>query len=283
MKFAGYLKIVACAATLAGCAASFPPTELIEARQACAHASATPATLLVPSEMRKAHEALATAEESFLDSHDSYRTRDLASQAYRQAKRAEALAKIAADNAITETADKMYDAARTELVENTKRSLDAADSAGKLALEQPPSQSQVGLNAGIHLIANLSKLGTVTEENRGLVCTLSGDTIFDMNTANLTPASHYILEQITHALMATKERRLTVEGHTDSRGSLRLNRELSQDRADSIRAYIISCGYPGNLIVARGVGTAKPVADNSSVEGRAKNRRVEIIVARATR
>ena len=78
--------------------------------------------------------------------------------------------------------------------------------------------------------------------------------------------------------MATKERNLTVEGHTDSRGTSSSNQELSQQRADAVRTYIISRGYPSDLIHAHGIGQDRPVADNLSAEGRANNRRVEIII-----
>jgi outer membrane protein OmpA-like peptidoglycan-associated protein len=83
--------------------------------------------------------------------------------------------------------------------------------------------------------------------------------------------------------MATKERRLTVEGHTDSQGSSNSNQSLSQRRADAVRSYLISRGYPGDLIQAQGIGEDRPVADNNSAEGRANNRRVEIIVDRAAK
>jgi outer membrane protein OmpA-like peptidoglycan-associated protein len=81
--------------------------------------------------------------------------------------------------------------------------------------------------------------------------------------------------------MATKERKLTVEGHTDSQGSSSYNQVLSQRRADAVRSYIISRGYPAELIQAQGIGKDRPVADNGNPEGRANNRRVEIIVDRA--
>jgi len=58
---------------------------------------------------------------------------------------------------------------------------------------------------------------------------------------------------------------------------------LSQQRADAVRSYIVSRGYPGDLIQAQGIGKDRPVADNESAEGRANNRRVEIIVDHAAK
>ena len=92
MKPITSLIIVACAGLVAGCAASTPPTELINARQAYEHASAGQAALLVPAELHKAQTALAAAEKSFQDDPKSFRTRDLAYVADRKAKMAEALA-----------------------------------------------------------------------------------------------------------------------------------------------------------------------------------------------
>jgi outer membrane protein OmpA-like peptidoglycan-associated protein len=112
------------------------------------------------------------------------------------------------------------------------------------------------------------------------VISLSGSVLFATNKSELLPAAQDRLEQVADALLATKERRLTIEGHTDSQGSSSRNLKLSQDRAESVRAFIISRGYPGDLIRAQGMGEDRPVAGNASAEERANNRRVEIIVDR---
>jgi hypothetical protein len=92
MKPITYLIIVVCSGLLAGCAATMPPMELLDARQAFARASAGQAAQLAPAEVQRAYEALAIAEKSFQDEPGSNRTRDLAILAYRKAKLAEALA-----------------------------------------------------------------------------------------------------------------------------------------------------------------------------------------------
>jgi hypothetical protein len=92
VKPATFLIIIVCAGVVAGCAASFPPAELIDARQAYAHASAGQAPRLVPTDMYNAREALAIAERAFLDDPASSRTRDLANLAYRKARLADTLA-----------------------------------------------------------------------------------------------------------------------------------------------------------------------------------------------
>jgi outer membrane protein OmpA-like peptidoglycan-associated protein len=92
------------------------------------------------------------------------------------------------------------------------------------------------------------------------------------------PTAQTRLDQVAEALLATRERLLVVEGHTDSRGSDSYNLDLSQRRAEAVRSYLVSRGYASERIAARGIGKERPVADNESPEGRANNRRVEIII-----
>jgi len=126
--------------------------------------------------------------------------------------------------------------------------------------------------------AELAKVAVVKEEPRGLVIMLSGSVLFASGKSELLPAAQNRLNQVAEALLATKERKLTVEGHADAQGSSSYNQVLSQQRADAVRSYLISRGYQSDLIQARGIGEDRPVADNASAEGRANNRRVEIIV-----
>lgn len=284
MKSITYLITIAFAALLVGCAASAPPAELLEARRAYQNASAGQAATLVPAELHKAEEALAVAEKSFKDSPKSFRTKDLAYIADRKAKMAEALAATAAGNAATAKADKEFQAAQTQIVKNTKEDLAAAEKSNALKGEQLAAEQKARLDAekrAADAQADLAKLAAVKEEARGLVITLSGSVLFASNKSAIMPAAQNRLNQVAEALMATKDRKLTVEGHTDSQGSSSSNQELSQRRADAVRSYIISRGYAGDLIRAQGIGEDRPVADNTTAEGRANNRRVEIIVDRA--
>ena len=284
MKPTTSLIVALCAGLLAGCAASVPPTELVNAREAYQHASAGQAGVLVPAELHKAQEALAIAEKSFLDEPKSFRTRDLAYVADRKAKMAEALATIAAGNATTAKANKDYQATQTEIVKNTKEDLAASERAGVVKAQQLAAEQQTRIDAekrAADAQAELARLAAVKEEERGLVITLSGSVLFASNKSELLPAAQNRLNQVAEALMATKERKLTVEGHTDSQGSSSYNQVLSQQRADAVRSYIISRGYPAQMIQAQGIGKDRPVADNNNPEGRANNRRVEIIVDRA--
>lgn len=267
MKTLTYLMSIAFAGLLIGCAATVPPAELVSARQAFQEASAGQAAQLVPAELHKAQEALAVAEKSFKDDPKSFKTRDLAYVADRKAKMAEALATTAAGDVAKAKADKEYQTTQAEIVKST---------AAKLAVEQQARLDAEKKTADAE--ASLAKLAAVKEEARGLVITLSGSVLFASNKSTLLPAAQNRLNQVAEALMATKERKLTVEGYTDSQGSASYNQQLSQRRAEAVRSYIVSRGYPADLIVAQGIGEDRPIASNANAEGRANNRRVEIVV-----
>ena len=111
-----------------------------------------------------------------------------------------------------------------------------------------------------------------------MVITLSGSVLFATNKFTLLPAAMERLNQVATALMTTRERGLVVEGHTDSQGSAGYNLTLSQNRADAVRTYLVSRGYNADRIQAHGIGKSRPVSENGTAEGRANNRRVEIIV-----
>ena len=262
-----YLTTLIFAGLLVSCSASLPPSELVSARQAYQQASTGQAAQLVPAELHKAQIALDAAEKSFKEDPDSYRTRDLAYVADRKSKIAEALAVTAAENAATAQAKKDYEATQAEIMKKTNDQLAVAQKA-QLDAEKAAADAQ----------ADLAKLAAVKEEARGLVITLSGSVLFASNQSTLLPAATDRLNKVADALLVTKERKLTVEGYTDSQGSSSYNMVLSQKRADVVRTYLISRGYPGDLIQARGIGEENPIANNNTAEGRANNRRVEIVV-----
>ncbi len=128
---------------------------------------------------------------------------------------------------------------------------------------------------------NLAKMAALKQEARGLVITLSGAVTFVTNESTLLPAATASLNNVAAALKATPDRNIIVEGHTDSVGSHAYNMDLSQRRAEAVRLYLISQGVPQEMIKAQGIGPDRPVADNRSPEGRANNRRVEIIISPA--
>jgi outer membrane protein OmpA-like peptidoglycan-associated protein len=129
-------------------------------------------------------------------------------------------------------------------------------------------------------LAELASLASLKEEKRGLVLTLSGSILFRSAEATLLPQAQVKLDQVAKALLAIRARNITVEGHTDSQGSESYNQGLSQRRADAVRDYLIQRDYPADHIQSLGRGKGSPIADNASAEGRANNRRVEIVIER---
>ncbi len=101
---------------------------------------------------------------------------------------------------------------------------------------------------------------------------------FDIDSADLRPESTPELERI-RAMVAEYGKPLVIEGHTDSTGSDDHNMELSQRRAEAVKAYLVAHGVDAGLLQAVGKGETEPIADNGTDDGRQANRRVKIVVA----
>jgi outer membrane protein OmpA-like peptidoglycan-associated protein len=105
-----------------------------------------------------------------------------------------------------------------------------------------------------------------------------GEGVFAPGRAELTAEAAAQLDQAAAFVGASPGRRARIEGHTDSRGSANLNQALSQQRAEAVRQALIARGIDGARLVAVGRGSDRPIASNDTPEGRARNRRVEIIL-----
>ena len=119
----------------------------------------------------------------------------------------------------------------------------------------------------------------ITKEKEGLKVTIKASVLFDLNRSVLKKSAFKILNKAKEILESYPENKLKIEGHADSIGSARYNQKLSELRAQSVADYFI---YKGDLSASRmsvaGWGETKPVVSNTTKEGRAKNRRVEIII-----
>jgi outer membrane protein OmpA-like peptidoglycan-associated protein len=107
---------------------------------------------------------------------------------------------------------------------------------------------------------------------------LSGAILFDFDSAALRPDAQGVLEEILKVVQAYGDRPLRVEGHTDSIASESYNQKLSEGRAQSVADWLKSKGVAATRLEAKGWGETRPVAENSSAEGRQQNRRVEVII-----
>jgi outer membrane protein OmpA-like peptidoglycan-associated protein len=124
----------------------------------------------------------------------------------------------------------------------------------------------------------LSQVADTQESARGMIVSLP-DILFDLNEATLKNEAKVVIAKLAGILLILPELNLRVEGHTDSTGSADYNQGLSERRATSVRDFLAQQGIGGQRMVAVGYGLTRPVADNSTREGRARNRRVEIVIA----
>jgi len=115
------------------------------------------------------------------------------------------------------------------------------------------------------------------QTDRGLVLTL-GDVLFDTGKAVLKPGAHQTVQRLATFLQQHPERKLQIEGFTDSVGNESFNEELSSRRADAVKSALIAQGIDASRISTRGYGEAYPVASNDNAAGRQLNRRVEVVI-----
>lgn len=102
------------------------------------------------------------------------------------------------------------------------------------------------------------------------------DVNFKFDSAELTSFAKATLDDVADQLLQNTSARVFLEGHTDSVGTEQYNLDLSQRRIDSVKAYLVSKGFPSQNIRAVGYGESDPIASNETAEGRAQNRRVEL-------
>jgi len=161
--------------------------------------------------------------------------------------------------------DQIMLAARTREVQN-------ANAAKNAALDQRDQAAEVAAS----LQAEVDQL-KATQTPRGLVLTF-GDVLFDTGRAELNPGAGRKLDQLAQFLSEHKERRVQIDGFTDSVGTDSYNEELSQRRADAVKSALITRGIDPSRISTEGYGKAFPVASNADSGGRQMNRRVEVVI-----
>jgi outer membrane protein OmpA-like peptidoglycan-associated protein len=124
----------------------------------------------------------------------------------------------------------------------------------------------------------LDEFADVKEDRERMVITLSGEVLFEVGESTLRTSAKRKLDQVAEVLLAKRDANIDVLGHTDSQGKAQMNQELSKDRALSVKTYLVSQGIADDRVDAIGKGETDPVASNDTPEGRANNRRVEIVV-----
>lgn len=271
---------------VAGCAAN-PPRELVDARAAYRRAAAGETARINPAQLQSAKTALQLAEQTFEDEGaDSYKTRDRAYVALRKAELAETEARAAMLDRATAQSMRQVQLSQAQMQAQTKEQLQRTQEQlqqEQARLEEERRAREDAEKRAQQAAQDLQQMAQVKQETRGMVITLPGNVLFASNKSELLPASARRLDEVGKVIAKQPTQlKILVVGHTDAVGSDETNKALSQKRADSVRDYLVSHGVPQDRITSEGHGEAEPIADNKTAEGRATNRRVEIIVLSAT-
>lgn len=101
---------------------------------------------------------------------------------------------------------------------------------------------------------------------------------FETGSSTIRPSSYRLLNEIFESAVVAEGLKLGVYGHTDNAGSDVINQPLSEQRANAVKEYLLKKGLGENRLEAKGFGSSKPIADNNTLSGKSKNRRVEIVL-----
>jgi outer membrane protein OmpA-like peptidoglycan-associated protein len=155
---------------------------------------------------------------------------------------------------------------------------DALKAKEEAARAEAEKAQQAARDLRAQLLDQFNRILETRDSVRGLVVTMA-DVLFDIGKYDLRPPTRESLAKFAGIVLAHPGLKIEVEGHTDSTGSDELNQKLSEQRADTVRTFLISQGLDGNAITSKGFGKDMPVASNDTADGRRKNRRVELIVS----
>jgi outer membrane protein OmpA-like peptidoglycan-associated protein len=244
------------------------PVELVQAQYAISIATAAGAEQYASTLLATAKEKLAAAETAAAGRRSSDREKapPLAREAViagEDARRAAMVGKAEADAKAQSEA--------------------AAAAAAATAARAAAAEEQVRAREAARqdLLNRLNAVLPTRETDRGLVSEIGG-VQFATGTADLSSTARETLARFAGIVASYPQLRFLIEGHTDSTGSVEANNELSLRRAISVRDYLISQGVAASSTDAAGLGPSRPIADNETAEGRARNRRVEIVITGGT-
>jgi len=270
------------------------PLEMYEARNAVEIAKSRAADKYAPEIFSKAEGSLKMAENSLAGKADKNATLSTARQTVQfsedarilavQRQEEERIAKERDDAAAKAKAEAEAKAAAEAAEAQRKADAEAAEAERKADAEIAAKEQAVQAakrekqQLRERLLEQFNRVLPTTDTPRGLVVNM-GDVLFDTGKSDLRSDAREALAKLTGIVLNYPRLKLNIEGHTDSTGGADLNQTLSEQRANSVRDYLIGQGLDARSLSALGFGMNNPVADNSTGEGRQKNRRVEIIVS----
>jgi outer membrane protein OmpA-like peptidoglycan-associated protein len=256
------------------------PIELQQARKAFEMAEMVKASTIAPKEMEVAKSQLAQAQNSTQSGGSAKAVVDYARRSLENSGTAARLKvqamleeKLAAEDAARKAAEERK---RQEL-EATKARANAAEAEkARLAADVARLKAeQEQLKAGLQ--DALGKIMAVQESARGVVLNM-GDILFDVNKSTLKKDAEYAVVKLSAILSVFPKLQVRAEGFTDSTGKEELNMKLSAERARTVADFLIAQGVAKERLTHAGYGPSNAVGDNATAEGRAKNRRVELIL-----
>jgi outer membrane protein OmpA-like peptidoglycan-associated protein len=256
------------AGTLAGCASTEPPSgALVRARELHQAAHASPTARFGEDELAGGDRLLAGAEAE-------HKSRPRSNMEKHLANLAASKYQIAMAEGTRLGAERRADIAERRWLETqvAQQGTDEELSEERLARLEAEQKAQEAL-------AKLNDFASVRQSPEGTVITITGQVLFETGKSQLLPIAEQRLAAVADALAANGgEKGLVIEGHADSTGSTALNDGLSEARAEAVKDFLVRRGVSPDSIRTLGRGEREPIATNRTPEGRANNRRVEIIV-----
>jgi len=278
-------------ALAAGCASTPPAnSELQLAEIAYQSASANPTVAQVaPNELRQASQSLQQAESAWKEGQDPTEVTHLA---YLAKQRAALASSIGQQHELQQRFEQVANErsqiqlqARTREAEVAQANARQAEQQARLAQQQSTAAEQQRQQLQQQVAATRQRNEELQQQlqglqarqsDRGLVVTLS-DVVFATGKAQLSEGGLLQVDRIADFLGSHSDRKVLVEGFTDSTGSPALNLSLSQQRAEAVKTELIARGVSPDRVLTRGFGDAYPVAPNGTPAGRQLNRRVEVV------
>lgn len=277
--------------------ATVAPAQLVAAREAYSRTSAGPAARWTPMELADGKKMLDRADGEFEERGDTTAVRDYAYIAERKFELAEVRARSELDRQRIAEATALGISVRDAQAQQSQEALDrtrgqlqrerSANDTAAMVLQAARTQEDDAQRAGqpgppprlSRALQDLGAVASVREEPRGVVITVDTGLLFALDRATLLVSARPRLDQIAEALKDQgPRRRMVVEAHTDTLGPQARTLPLSQARAGAIRDYLISRGLAPEQLLAIGLGSSRPLVDNSTPRNRATNRRVEIVI-----
>ncbi|HEX5311971.1 OmpA family protein [Aquabacterium sp.] len=239
---------------------------------------------LAPAEMAQATAALSLANEASMRSAPSEEVTHLAYLAKQRVAIAREVASQKQDEENVANArsarESMRLTARTNEADEAQRRAAAAQQQAAVSDQQAIASQNMASETQARNAALEAQLRDLNakQTSRGIVITIA-DVLFDTNQAVLKAGGWREIDKLVNFLNQYPQRRVLIEGFTDSVGGAELNQVLSSRRADAVRARLVEMGIAPSRVQTRGYGEADPIASNATAEGRQLNRRVEIVLS----